>query len=176
MQLLWCDRRSLYLLCVVDFILQLLKENETMKHLCKFWMQVIHWSKNKTLEMIMVIVSWGVLPSFSIVSHHFDSLLWVHPLECGKTQNGVGWACVTRMHVEGGWIHVSILMDIYINSIFDHMDTNERGELSTTMNIPMSVGLNIRVELTWSKTPGSSPKSSWRLPTNTLNISYRKKK
>ena len=33
-----------------------------------------------------------------------------------------------------------ILMEIYINSIFDHMDTNEQGEVSTIMNIPMSVG------------------------------------
>ena len=31
----------------------------------------------------------------------------------------------------------------------------------------------VKVELTWVQDFGISPKSSWRLPTNTLNISYK---
>jgi hypothetical protein len=33
----------------------------------------------------------------------------------------------------------------------------------------------VKVELTWVQDPRSSSKSSWRLPTNTLNISYKSK-
>ena len=33
----------------------------------------------------------------------------------------------------------------------------------------------VKVELTWVQRPRGFPKSSWRLPTNTLKISFRTK-
>ena len=33
----------------------------------------------------------------------------------------------------------------------------------------------VKVELTWIQDPGSSPEDSWRLMTNTLNVSFRQK-